>query len=100
MDTYSNDKLQYFVTSEGNKLIVHSIKNIPFIVVTKDPDYRIIAYCKTEKIANERLAYFNKIWASSEYPVMIIKRDNSVFIKNMSEEDYNNIPDNILLHSI
>lgn len=87
MDAYTNDKLQYFITPDNTKLIVHSIKNIAFIVVTKDPNYRIIAYCQTKKFAVNRLNYFNKIWINSEYPVMIIKRDSYEYIKDI--ENFN-----------
>jgi hypothetical protein len=53
-----------------------------FIVITKDPEYRLLAKCSSRKEADNRYSYFVKCWgdAITECPIWIIPRNSFEYI--------------------
>jgi len=80
MDTYANIKKQTYIMPDGSTAEITSAKDYTFVVVTADPEYRILQRCTTLKYANERLAYYQHIWAGEPLPLLIVKRSESQFI--------------------
>jgi hypothetical protein len=81
---YCTAKIQRFVMPDGSVKDIEDTHHWKFLVVTADPDYRILVKCSSRKYADNRFAYYRRLWdlssAGVNIPIWIISRKSFEYV--------------------